>query len=196
MRVASICVAVVITASLLHAQVWPQWRGPTADGVAETARPPVTWSSTEHVRWTRDLAGAGTSSPVVWDDRVFVTSQVGSGEIDERGAQFPETREAARLARDDATITLIVHAIALSDGRSLWDLRLDAEDPLPAVHRNHNFATPSPVTDGTVVVAWFGTGQIVALTMDGRFLWQRHLRRAVGAWELTRALPRPGRAPG
>ncbi len=172
-QVAGIYVTVVLSASLVHAQVW---RGPTADGVAETARAPVTWSPTEHVRWTRDLAGAGTSSPVVWGDRVFVTSQVGSGAIDERGAQFPGTRAAPRLAREDA--------IALSDGRPLWEHRFAAEEPLPAVHRNHNFATPSPVTDGSVVVAWFGTGQIVALGVDGTLRWQQHLGRDHGPFDV------------
>ena len=183
-QVAGLCVTVVLSAALLHAQVWPQWRGPTADGVATTATAPVTWSATEHVRWTRDLAGAGTSSPVVWGDRVFVTSQVGSGAIDERGAQFPGTRAAPRLAREDAAIELVVHAIALSDGRPLWEHRFAAEEPLPAVHRNHNFATPSPVTDGTVVVAWFGTGQIVALGVDGTLRWQQHLGRDHGPFDV------------
>src|SRR5438874_7593521 len=58
---------------------WPRWRGPNADGVAESRNLPVKWSKTENVLWSAELPGWGTSSPVVYGDRVFVTSQVTEG---------------------------------------------------------------------------------------------------------------------
>ena len=154
---------------------WPQWRGPFGTGVATSPSAPVVWSQTEGVRWKRALEGYGTSSPVVWNDRVFLTAQIGNGPIDERGAQFPDTRPAPRTPGPGQRPTLIVQAFDLADGVLVWDHRMAAVPPLPAVHRNHNFATPSVVTDGTRLVAWFGTGQIVALDLDGTPIWSRHL---------------------
>ena len=168
----------------VRAQHWPQWRGPTADGVAESATAPIRWSDTDQVLWQTELAGPSTSSPVVWGDRVFVTAQIGGGPIDERGAQFRGTRPAARPRGEDASVTLVVQAVSLSDGRPLWDYRFQATGRLPAMHRNHNFATPSVATDGTRVVAWFGTGQVAALDLDGTLRWSRHLGDDYGPFDV------------
>ena len=168
----------------IHAQHWPQWRGSTANGVSESATAPTHWSDTEHILWQTELAGSGTSSPVVWGDRVFVTAQIGGGPIDERGAQFRGTRPAARLRSENASVTLVVQAIDLSDGQPLWYYRFMAEGHLPTVHRNHNFATPSVATDGTHVVAWFGTGQLVVLDLNGTLRWSKHLGDEYGPFEV------------
>ena len=74
-------VAVALTAGApLSAENWPQWRGPLATGVSTETRLPQTWSNTENVAWKARLGGLGVSSPIVWGDRVFVTSQAGDGE--------------------------------------------------------------------------------------------------------------------
>src|SRR5690349_5148045 len=65
----------------VHAQNWPQWRGPAASGVSSESRLPEHWSDTENVAWKSKLRGLGISSPIVWGDLVFVTSQAGSGEV-------------------------------------------------------------------------------------------------------------------
>ena len=74
-----------------------------------------------------------------------------------------------------ATVWLVVEAFGRADGRRRWMWRARATGPIPAVHEKHNLATPTPVTDGQRVYAWFGNGQIVALDMDGRVVWSRHL---------------------
>ena len=81
-------------------------------------------------------------------------------------------------------MTLLVQALHVADGHTLWEHRLPAEGPLPAVHRNHNLATPSAVTDGTLVFAWFGTGQLIALDVDGRVVWERHLGQDYGVFDV------------
>ena len=164
--------------------VWPQWRGPFGTGVATSRTAPVEWNPTDGIRWSTELEGYGTSSPVVWNNRVFLTAQIGSGPVDERGAQFPDTRPAPRTPAAGRRPTLLVQAFDLTDGALVWDHRMAAEPPIPAVHRNHNFATPSVVTDGTRLVAWFGTGQIVALDLDGAPLWSRHLGVEYGAFDV------------
>ncbi len=182
-------VCIVLAAPGLSAQNWPQWRGPSGYGVSSESGLPTTWSASESIAWRAPLAGLGASSPIVWGDRVFVTSQVGGSTVAD-GAAHPQ------LARDDRTLAeherpiggrrpetdrtgsdvwLVVEAFRRSDGVRLWDYRTKAIGPLPAVHEKHNLATPTPATDGQRVYAWFGNGQLAALDMDGRLVWTRHL---------------------
>jgi outer membrane protein assembly factor BamB len=173
---------------------WPQWRGPSSHGVSTEAGLPTTWSTSRNIAWRASLAGLGTSSPIVWGDRVIVTSQIGGSPVAEGDAH-------PRLARDDRALAerehpiggrrpaavpatddvwLVVEAFARLDGRRLWEHRTKAIGSLPAVHEKHNLATPTPVTDGRRVYAWFGNGQIVALDMEGRLVWTRHLGAEIG----------------
>jgi outer membrane protein assembly factor BamB len=89
---------------------------------------------------------------------------------------------AAAAATDG--VVFVVEAFDRGSGRRLWEHRVEAEGPLPLVHEKHNLATPSPTTDGERVYAWFGTGQVVALTVDGASVWARHLGEENGAFTL------------
>ena len=79
----------------------------------------------------------------------------------------------------------LVEAYQRSDGRRLWQHRIRATSELPSAHRKTNLANPSPVTDGEYIYAWFGTGQIAALDMDGKLVWERHLGEDYGPFEIT-----------
>jgi VWFA-related protein len=168
---------------------WPQWRGPSGHGVSSETGLPTTWSTSANVAWRAAVAGLGTSSPIVTGDRVIVTSQIGHSPV-AAGGPHPQ------LARDDRTLAerenpiggrhagpgqaaddvwLVVEAFSRSDGRRMWEYRSKAIGPVPEVHEKHNLATPTPVTDGERVYAWFGNGQIVALDLEGRLVWTRHL---------------------
>ena len=94
-------------------------------------------------------------------------------------------RSASRAAAlaTDRTIFL-VEAFHRADGRRLWQYRLEAAGSLPGVHDKHNLASPSPVSDGQMVYAWFGTGQIVALDMNGKLVWQRHLGTEISPFDV------------
>src|SRR5262245_65903310 len=83
----------------LDAQNWPQWRGPAASGVSSEARLPERWSDTENVAWKAKLRGLGISSPIVWSDLVFVTSQAGSGEV-RPGPRLVQRSEERRVGRE------------------------------------------------------------------------------------------------
>jgi outer membrane protein assembly factor BamB len=166
---------------------WPQWRGPSSRGVSTESNLPTRWSSAENLAWRTSLAGIGASSPIVWDDRVIVTSQVGSTPV------APGSHP--RLARDDGSlagreqpigghrsqptangpVSLVVEAFAWHDGQRLWQYRAEAVGPFSESHEKHNLATPTPITDGERIYAWFGNGLVVALDMAGRLVWQRHL---------------------
>ena len=172
--------------SPLAAENWPNWRGPASTGVSGEAGLPVRWSDTENVAWKATVRGMGISSPIVWGNNVFVTSQVGSG-VARSGPRLVQGGDAADAGEralggaatgategTDSTVFLVT-AFDRATGRQLWEYEVPAEGALPAVHEKHNLATPSPVTDGQRVYAWFGTGQIVALDMSGKLVWKRNL---------------------
>jgi outer membrane protein assembly factor BamB len=176
----------------LAATDWPQWRGPSSGGVSPESALPVTWSATGNIAWKARLAGLGTSSPIVSGDSVFVTSQIGRSAVAAGDAHPRLARDDGELAKRETAIggrnadgegadaaagevSLVVEAFGRSDGTRRWVWRTRATGPIPAVHEKHNLATPTPVTDGERVYAWFGNGQIVALDMAGRVAWSRDL---------------------
>ena len=186
MRISWTIPLVLWSGMAVHAENWPQWRGPLGSGVSSERNLPERWSATEHVAWRAKLPGVGVSSPVVFGDRVFVTAQAGSGMRregnhptavqgeDAKGAGERTLAAAATLGAGDR-VTFFVSAYQASDGRELWKYEVPAEGALTPVHDKHNLATPSPVTDGKLVYAWFGTGQVVALDMNGKLAWKRNL---------------------
>jgi hypothetical protein len=179
----------------LVAENWPQWRGPSSYGVSAESGLPTTWSAKENIAWKAALAGTGTSSPIVWGERVFVTSQVGDapkagGDSHPRLARDDRSlavRENAIGGERDAAqgpsdVVLVVEAFRSSDGERLWEYRVEAAGPLPENHEKHNLATPTPVTDGERVYAWFGNGQVAALDSKGAAVWTRHLGLEYGSF--------------
>jgi outer membrane protein assembly factor BamB len=134
---------------------WPCWRGPRADGVAEGRDLPIRWSPTENVRWSVTLPGWGTSSPVVYGDRVFVTTQRTEG----------RTKSLLTLCFDRA------------DGKELWrhDFGFGVDQ---RTHAKSNLAVNTPAVTGDAVYIAFGNADIARYTHDGKLLWvQRYLPR-------------------
>lgn len=191
------CIAIVTAlTSTLSAADWPNWRGPQANGLAPDKTLPLRWSATENIAWKTRLTGLGVSTPIVSGDRVFVTSQIGTGL--RKAGNHPRLVQGGDAAAageralgggrsgDPADKTIfVVQAFNRADGRPLWEHRIEADGPLAPVHEKHNLASPSPVTDGKMVYAWFGTGQIVAVDMNGKVVWQRHLGKEVAPFDIN-----------
>jgi outer membrane protein assembly factor BamB len=174
---------------------WPHWRGPGAIGVAPDATLPIEWSASTNLAWKAPLAGVGVSTPVIYGDRVFVTSQIGAGvrregnhprlvQGGDAAGQGERAIGAPQRGKEPGRTAFVVEAFSRASGKRLWERRLDAEGALTPVHDKHNLASPSPVTDGTLVYAWFGTGQLVALTRDGAVVWQRHLGQEISPYDV------------
>jgi outer membrane protein assembly factor BamB len=195
-HVTALLFCLMVAGATMLAADWPHWRGPAASGVAGDQKLPVRWSATENVAWKAPLAGVGVSTPIVSGDRVFVTSQLGSGirrpgnhprlvQGGDAATQGERALEAARAAGADADKTFfVVEAFSRADGKRVWERRIEAEGTLTPVHDKHNLASPSPVADGSRVYAWFGTGQIAALNHDGTIAWQRHLGKEMGPYDI------------
>jgi outer membrane protein assembly factor BamB len=188
-RITFAMVLAVLLPRGLAAENWPQWRGPSSQGVSSESGLSIQWSPGNNIAWGVSLAGFGASSPIVWGDRVFTTSQIGSATV-ARGSHPLLARDDPALAgREHAMggsrmesapggdVFLVVEAFRWSDGSRLWEHRVKAEGEFPQLHEKHNLATPAPVADGERVYAWFGNGQLVALGMDGKAVWTRHLGR-------------------
>lgn len=134
---------------------WPRWRGPNADGVADGRNLPIKWSKTENILWSAELPGWGTSSPVIYSNRIFLTSQIAAGDKK----------------------SLLTLCFDRKSGKELWrhDFGFGVDQK---VHAKSNLAVNTPtVTDDAVYVA-FGNADIARYTHDGKLIWvSRYLKK-------------------
>jgi outer membrane protein assembly factor BamB len=190
----TILIVLFLLPAVLSADNWPNWRGPRSAGVTAEKNLPERWSATENVAWQVKLRGVGVSSPVVFGNRVFVTSQEGTGT--RRQGNHPSLVQGAdRSASGERTLTgaaandrtlFVVAAFDRATGARAWEHVVEAEGDLQPVHDKHNLASPSPVADGERVYAWFATGQVVALdAASGKPVWQRNLAKEYGPFDIN-----------
>ena len=165
---------------------WPSFRGAKALAIADDdERLPTTWSTTENVAWKAEIDGLGWSSPVVWGDRIFVTSVTSDGEVEEprMGLYFPygspeaapgtEVKDGVLKERDKDIHHWWVYAIDFNSGEVVWKTEVNAQVPNFDRHLKNTYASETPVTDGERVYAYFGNVGVYALDMDGNKLWER-----------------------
>jgi outer membrane protein assembly factor BamB len=156
---------------------WPRWRGPAETGVAPHAKPPVEWSETKNVRWKVAIPGEGSASPIVWGDRVFVTSAIDTGKAP--AADAPKTQGQASPPgappgrNTENEWRFAVMALRRSDGSVIWDRTARTERPHEGTHQTGSFAANSAVTDGETLYAYFGSRGLYAYDFDGNLKWER-----------------------
>ena len=159
---------------------WAQWRGPRGQGVAETTALPSEWSDTRNVRWKTAIPGLGHSSPIVWDRHVFLTSDV-EGEVVEPGRRgVKHVLGGEEFVHPDGVgadrkHTFKVLALDADTGRILWERTAWEGLPYDTRHRRGAYAAPTPVTDGKIVVASFGSEGLYAYDFAGTLLWSKDL---------------------
>ncbi len=158
--IAAVCLSVCL-AQAAHGDNWPAWRGPYGNSACAESNVPLIWGEQRNRKFRTEIPGEGASSPVVWDDAIFVTSQDGE--------------------------SLLLLRINRADGAVVWQREVGrAKTPREAspgeqqFHESHNLASPTPTTDGEIVVAAFGNGLTAAYDFDGNQLWQRDLQREYG----------------
>ena len=158
------------------AEGWPQWRGSRGDSHSNAKGLPVSWDNRTGVFWQSKLTGTGEGTPIIWGDRVFLTSQIGRGpKVRRPGAESDES---------DEKVMFSVQCLGVRDGKPLCEQRIPAEGELMPTHTLHNLSTPSCVTDGELVIALFATGQLHAFDLEGKKLWQRHLGQEYSPFKL------------
>jgi hypothetical protein len=150
-----VCVAILASSSVLFAENWPQWRGPSLNGISAEKNLPVRWSATENVVWKLAMPERSGSTPIVWGDHVFLN--VGEG----------------------ASLTL--WAINRSTGTVRWKAALgDGNRRM----QKQQMSSPSPVTDGRSVWVMTGTGVLKAFDFSGKELWARNIQNDYGRFGL------------
>ena len=166
-------------------QDWPQWRGPSASGAAAaSAKPPLRWSESENIRWKVKVPGAGSSTPIVWKDRVYVSTAVKTDRVKENqedAAPAPqaeqESREGGRRFGGGPAPTNLYEFLVLAydrgTGKEVWRTKVTEEVPHEAGHETNSFASASPVTDGQRLYVSFGSRGVFCLDLDGTVLWDR-----------------------
>lgn len=134
------------------AENWAQWRGPNFNGSTSAKGLPVTWNKTDNVHWVTPLPGMSAATPIIWKDTIFVTSP-------------------------DAEGHLLLLCLDRREGKVRWQKQLGTGN---TIHGNNNLTSPSPVTDGKIVIAMFGSGDLAALDYAGNVLWARNLSKEFG----------------
>lgn len=152
---------------------WPQFRGPGARGYADAPHPPTTWSVTENIEWRRDIPGRGWSSPIVWGDKIFLTSVIAEGEVEEakKGLYFG----GERLKPSPHRHVWMVYCLNLTDGEILWQRKVHEGAPQTTIHIKNSYASETAATDGERVYFCFGNLGIFCFDFEGNPLWTHRI---------------------
>jgi outer membrane protein assembly factor BamB len=185
------CVVFLLALESVAAQQhWPQWRGPLATGVAPGASPPLEWSETKNVKWKTAIPGFGTSTPVVWGDQVFILTAIPTGKQGK-----PVVAATAAAERGGAggrpggfgggggrgggqplpseVYEFVVMSVDRADGTVRWRHTAREEVPHEGHHRDHGYASFSPVTDGEHLYVYFGSRGLHAYDLAGNRKWEK-----------------------
>jgi len=167
--------ALLLTCAALFAadDDWPRWRGPNDDGMAR-GDAPVEWSDTKNVAWRVAIPGRGHSSPVIWGDRIFLTTAVPAEAASEPAAPQKSGRGAGGGAGAGREHKFVLLCLDRNTGKVLWERVGVAAKPHEGYHgRYGSFASSSPVTDGKHVYAFFGSRGLYCYDLSGKLVWQK-----------------------
>ena len=155
-RSLGIIAVVVLSFAVVHAENWPQWRGPSLNGISNEKNLPVKWTTEENVAWKVAMPGLSGATPIIWRDRIFLNVAEGDN--------------------------LALWCVDKNKGEVLWKQPLGAGN---VKMRKHNMASPSPVTDGKNVYVITGTGILKSFDFSGKELWTRDIQKDYGTFGLN-----------
>jgi outer membrane protein assembly factor BamB len=171
----------LIACASVSGQHWPSFRGPNASGVSDGHPTPVKWNapSGESVLWKTPIPGVAVSSPVVWGDRVFVSTAVSSDpHATIRTGLYGDVEPSSDLSRHSWRLV----ALDKRTGKVLWERVAHEGVPRTKRHPKSSQASPTPVTDGRHVVVSFGSEGLYTYDVDGKLLWKRDLGVLNAGW--------------
>jgi outer membrane protein assembly factor BamB len=149
---------------------WGQWRGPLNTGASQTAKPPTEWSESKNVQWKVEIPGRGTSTPVVWGDRVYVLTAAPVG------VELSASHDSRGTKGQRVPHRMMVMALDRKTGKTVWERTAREETPHEGHHQQFGtWASSSAVTDGEVIIASFESRGIYAYDMNGKQLWTTDL---------------------
>ena len=155
-RIAQFFALLILVTSVARAENWPQWRGPTLNGVSSEKNLPLRWSTDENVSWKLAMPGWSGATPIIWNERIFLNVADGND--------------------------LYLWCVDRNKGNLVWKRILGSGN---VKMRKQNMSSPSPVTDGKSVFVMTGTGILKGFDFDGRQLWARDIQKDYGAFGLN-----------
>jgi outer membrane protein assembly factor BamB len=173
--------ALILSASVSAATdpSWPQWRGPSGQGVSPEKNLPAEWSVNKNIKWKAAIPGRGHSSPIVWGNRIFLTTAI-------EGELVPGAKAVKHMDGDkeflhpdsvgaDHKHLFKVICLDRESGKTVWEQTAFTGTPYDNRHRKSSFASSTPATDGAYVYAFFGTEGLYAYDMNGKPIWKADL---------------------
>ena len=167
---------------------WPQFRGPHATGVGDSEQLPDRWSAVDNVEWKSEIPGRGWSSPIVWGDRIFLTT------VENQGTS-PDAKKGLYFKGEQHEPPESIHVwktlcLDLSSGKIVWERTAHEGKPETTLHIKNTYASETPVTDGKRVYAYFGNLGVFCYDLTGEPVWSKKLEpHAVKAGWGTAASP-------
>ena len=154
------------------AEAWPQWRGPLATGYSPSANPPLNWSEAVNIAWKVPIPGRGTSSPVVWNDRIFIATAIPTSSVANPLEAIRSSLSNPLRVSVTQSQAFTLLAIDRADGRTRWSRTTVETTPHQGTHPDGTWASSSPVTDGDSVFVFFGSYGVFCYDMDGDLRWK------------------------
>ncbi len=155
---------------------WHQWRGPNADGMAVKGDPPIHWDEKTNIKWKVALPGKGSSTPIVWGDRVFVTTTIDTGrKADPKDIPKVDPNFVTKTEAPKAYHQFMVMCLDRLNGKQLWKKVAAELVPHEGHHPTHSYAAASPMTDGKYLYVSFGSYGIFCFDLQGNQQWKADL---------------------
>lgn len=180
-------IAVVVIATSFHSSTeaaagdsnWSQWRGSEGSGVSDETRLPAEWSADKNIKWKTPISGRGHSSPIVWGNRVFLTTDI-EGDVVPGATAVRHMMEGQEFKHPDSVgadrkHTLKVICLDRDSGKIVWERTAYEGAVYDNRHRKGSFASPTPAADSSRVYAWFGSEGIYCYDFSGKQLWKGSL---------------------
>ncbi len=171
---------------------WPHWRGPQVNGFVPNGNPPLHWDENRNIKWKVEIPGAGSATPIIWDNQVFIITAIKTDRMKE-GAEKAQEALPEVAPQDNRRnrpggggrgffgfeptnfYRFVVMSFEKNTGKILWEKTVTEEVPHEGHHRTANFASGSPTTDGQHLYVTFGSRGLFCFDLEGNLKWKRDL---------------------
>lgn len=150
---------------------WPTWRGPASSGIVSEGNPPLKWSEKKNIRWKVAIPGKASSTPIIWGNKIFLTTAVATGDEPEKKTE----RRQRVAAKPTIPYQFKVLCLDRETGKNIWEVVSKETIPHEGHHPSSSYAPFSPITDGESLWVSFGSQGLYCYDLDGGLKWSQDL---------------------